>query len=198
MRIGILALQGDVEEHEYATKRAMEKLGIGGSVIKVKRPKDLSDLSAIIIPGGESTAIWRLSLHGDLIEKLRLKLSNGLPAMGTCAGAIFMAKEVRDRVVGETGQGLLGIMDISVIRNFYGRQRESFETELEIEGIGKVRAVFIRAPAIVKVWGTAKPLSKYADNYPVVLQENALALAFHPELTTDEVHAWFIREIVKR
>ncbi|WP_069807637.1 pyridoxal 5'-phosphate synthase glutaminase subunit PdxT [Vulcanisaeta thermophila] len=198
MRIGVLAVQGDVEEHEYAVRRAMERLGINGDVVRVKRVEDLTGLSGIIIPGGESTSIWRLTSRGNLMDKLRDEITNGLPVMGTCAGAIFMAREVRDRVVGETGQGVLNVMDISVVRNFYGRQRESFETTLNIEGIGTVRAVFIRAPAIVKYWGSAKPLVAYGDNYPVVIENNMLALTFHPELTTTLIHEWFIMNLVKR
>lgn len=198
MRIGILAVQGDVEEHEYAVNKAMERLGLPGSVVRVKRSEDLNGLSGIIIPGGESTTIWRLTSRGSLMERLREEVMNGLPVMGTCAGAIFMAKEVRDRVIGETGQGVLGTMDIAVIRNYYGRQRESFETALNIEGIGTVRAVFIRAPAIIKYWGSAKPLVTYADNYSVVLENNMLALTFHPELTTTIIHEWFLMNLVKR
>ncbi|ABW02610.1 pyridoxal 5'-phosphate synthase glutaminase subunit PdxT [Caldivirga maquilingensis] len=198
MKIGILAVQGDVEEHEYAVKKAMDELGISGDVARVKRIDDLRGLSGIIIPGGESTSIWRLTSKSNLMNALRDEVSNGLPAMGTCAGAIFMAREVKDRIMGETGQGVLGIMNISVVRNFYGRQRESFETTLNIEGIGTVRAVFIRAPAIVKYWGSAKPLVAYGDNYPVVIENNMLALTFHPELTTILVHEWFISNLVKK
>jgi len=197
VRIGVLALQGDVDEHIHAVETSLSKLGISGSVVKVKKRNDL-DVSGLIVPGGESTAIWRLALHGGLMDEIRRRIIDGLPIMGTCAGAIFMAKEVRDRVVGETGQGVLGVMDISVVRNYYGRQRESFETDLEIEGIGKVRAVFIRSPIIVKTWGNAKPLVNYHDTYPMVIEDNMLAVTFHPELTTTAVHEWFISNLIKR
>jgi 5'-phosphate synthase pdxT subunit len=167
-------------------------------VARVKGVSDLREISGLVIPGGESTAIWRLASRGGLMEEVRSRIMDGLPVMGTCAGAIFMAREVRDRVVGETGQGVLGVMDISVVRNYYGRQRESFETDLEIENVGKVRAVFIRSPIITKTWGDAKPLAKYHETYPVVIERNMLALTFHPELTTTVVHEWFIRNMVKR
>ncbi|ACB07522.1 pyridoxal 5'-phosphate synthase glutaminase subunit PdxT [Candidatus Korarchaeum cryptofilum] len=195
MRIGVLALQGDIEEHEQAIRDSSRSLGFKVDVVRVKRPGDLKGLSGILIPGGESTTIWKLS-QGELMLALRDEILNGLPAMGTCAGAIFMAKEVKDRVVGETGQGILGLMDMTVIRNYYGRQRESFEMDLNLEGIGSVRAVFIRAPAIVRIWGKANALSELNGTYPAVIQDNMLALTFHPELTTSKVHEWFLRELV--
>jgi 5'-phosphate synthase pdxT subunit len=119
MRIGVLALQGDIEEHEQAIRDSSRSLGFEVDFVRVKRPGDLKGLSGILIPGGESTTIWKLS-QGELMLALRDEILNGLPAMGTCAGAIFMAKEVKDRVVGETGQGILGLMDMTVIRNYYG------------------------------------------------------------------------------
>ncbi len=195
MKVGILALQGDIEEHEQAIRDSSRSLGCEVDIVRVKRPSDLHDLSGILIPGGESTTIWKLS-QGELMLALRDEILNGLPAMGTCAGAIFMAKEVKDRVVGETGQGVLGLMDITVIRNYYGRQRESFEIDLELDGIGRVRAVFIRAPAIVRIWGKAKALSELNGTYPAVIQDNMVALTFHPELVTSKVHEWFIGELV--
>ncbi|GAB6947689.1 hypothetical protein JCM16161A_18190 [Vulcanisaeta sp. JCM 16161] len=150
VRVGILALQGDVEEHEYAIRRAAEELGINVDVIRVKRVEHLNGLGALVIPGGESTTIGSLARRNGLLDRLRESIINGLPTLGTCAGAIFMAKEVRDSVVGETGQPILGVMNIAVVRNAFGRQRDSFEMDLNIEGLGTVRAVFIRAPAIIR------------------------------------------------
>ncbi len=147
MKVGVLALQGDVEEHEYAIRRAADELKINVDVVRVKKPEHLNGLNALVIPGGESTTIGSLASRNGLLDRLRDLIINGLPTLGTCAGAIFMAREVRDSVVGETGQPILGVMDIAVVRNAFGRQRDSFEVDVTIEGIGAVRAVFIRAPA---------------------------------------------------
>lgn len=197
MRVGILALQGDVEEHEYAVKRAAEELGVNVGVTRVKRIEHLDGLGALIIPGGESTTIGSLARRNGLIDRLRDLIINGLPTLGTCAGAIFMAKEVRDSVVGETGQSILGVMDIAVVRNAFGRQGESFESDLEINGIGTVRSVFIRSPAIIRAWGSARPLASVMHprlgNVITAAQENnMLATAFHPELTTTKIHKYLL------
>ncbi|WP_052885872.1 pyridoxal 5'-phosphate synthase glutaminase subunit PdxT [Vulcanisaeta distributa] len=197
MRVGVLALQGDVEEHEYAIKRASEELGINVDIIRVKKTEQLSDLSALVIPGGESTTIGSLARRVGLLDRLRDSIINGLPTLGTCAGAIFMAREVRDSVVGETGQPILGVMDIAVVRNAFGRQRDSFETDLSIDGIGTVRAVFIRAPAIVRAWGNARALAYVKHprlgNVIAAAQEgDMMATAFHPELTTTKVHKYLL------
>ncbi|BDR92345.1 pyridoxal 5'-phosphate synthase glutaminase subunit PdxT [Vulcanisaeta souniana] len=197
MRVGVLALQGDAEEHEYAIKRASEELGINVDVIRVKNTEQLSDLNALVIPGGESTTIGSLARRTGLLDRLRGSIINGLPTLGTCAGAIFMAREVRDSVVGETGQPILGVMDIAVVRNAFGRQRDSFETDLSIDGIGTVRAVFIRAPAIIKAWGNARPLAYVKHpklgNVIAAAQENSMiATVFHPELTTMKIHKYLL------
>ncbi|MGC9178874.1 MAG: pyridoxal 5'-phosphate synthase glutaminase subunit PdxT [Vulcanisaeta sp.] len=197
MRVGILALQGDIEEHEYAIKKAAEELGINVDVIRVKRVEHLDGLNALIMPGGESTTIGSLARRNDLINRLREAIINGLPTLGTCAGAIFMAKEVRDSVVGEIGQPILSVMDIAVVRNAFGRQRDSFETDLNIEGFGTIRAVFIRAPVIVKTWGDAKPMAsikhpRLGVTIATAQENHMIATAFHPELTTTKVHRYLL------
>ncbi|MEZ0318950.1 MAG: pyridoxal 5'-phosphate synthase glutaminase subunit PdxT, partial [Pyrobaculum sp.] len=120
--------------------------------------------------------------------------------LATCAGAIFLAKEVRDAVVGPTRQSTLGVLDISVVRNAYGRQKHSFETELDFEGVGRVRAVFIRAPAIVRVWGRAKPVAYvetpgFGKTAAAVVQDAHIATTFHPELADERVHAYFLSRL---
>ena len=193
MKVGVLALQGDVEEHERAFRAAAEELGVGVEVVRVKEAGQLRDIKALAIPGGESTAIGSLARRVRLLDELKGAIEGGLPTLGTCAGAIFMAKEVRDSVVGETKQPILGVMDIAVLRNAFGRQADSFEADLSVEGLGVVRAVFIRAPAITKAWGSAKPLA-YVDHPKLgraiaAAQEGAMfATAFHPELTTTLFH----------
>jgi len=194
MKIGVIGLQGAVSEHLETTKRAMQKLGIKGEVIWAGRSEQLDDLDRIIIPGGESTTIGKLMLTTGLFEKVREKAANGTPILGTCAGLIILAKRGDEQVV-RTKQPLLGLMDISVIRNAFGRQRESFETELEIPILGKepLRAVFIRAPAVEEVWGDVQVLAKFQGKIVGVKQGNLIAVAFHPELTPDtRLHEYFL------
>jgi 5'-phosphate synthase pdxT subunit len=195
MKIGVIGLQGAVSEHIDAAKRAMQKLGIKGEVIWAGRPEQLDDLDGIIIPGGESTTIGKLMLTTGIIEKVRKKAAKGTPIFGTCAGLITLAKRGDDQVV-RTKQPLLSLMDIKVVRNAFGRQRESFETDLDIPILGKepIRAVFIRAPAVEKVSGDVQVLAKFQDKIVAVKQGNIIAVAFHSELTPDtRLHEYFLR-----
>ena len=195
MKIGVIGLQGAVSEHLDAIKRAMRKLGIEGEAIWVGRPEQLDDLDGIIIPGGESTTIGKLMLTTGLLEKVKQKAANGTPILGTCAGLITLAKRGDEQVV-RTKQPLLGLMDIKVIRNAFGRQRESFEADLEIPILGRepLRAVFIRAPAVEEVWGNVQVLAKFQGKIVAVKQGNLIAVAFHPELTPDtRLHEYFLR-----
>jgi 5'-phosphate synthase pdxT subunit len=195
MKIGVIGLQGAVSEHIDATKRAMQKLGIKGEVIWAGRPEQVEDLDGIVIPGGESTTIGKLMLTTGIIEKVRKKAAKGTPILGTCAGLITLAKHGDAQVV-RTKQPLLGLMDIRVVRNAFGRQRESFETDLEIPILGKdpLRAVFIRAPAVEEIMGNVQVLAKFQDKIVAVKQDNIVAVAFHPELTSDtRLHEYFLR-----
>ncbi|MFN7106446.1 MAG: pyridoxal 5'-phosphate synthase glutaminase subunit PdxT, partial [Pyrobaculum sp.] len=173
------------------------ELGRPIEVVRVKKAKDLSQLSALFLPGGESTTFSALAAFAD---RLRESIDGGLPVFATCAGAIFLANEVRDAAVGPTRQKVLGVLDIEVVRNAYGRQKNSFEAVLEVGGVGEVRAVFIRAPAVVKTWGRAEPLA-YVDTpglgrtVAVVSQGPHLATTFHPELSTAVLHAYFLQRL---
>ncbi len=188
MKIGVLALQGDFAEHISMLKR------IGVETAEVRLPEHLKSLDGLIIPGGESTTIGKLAVAYDLMEPLK-EFGRDHAVWGTCAGAIFLSKDVsRD-------QPLLGLMDIKVERNAFGRQVDSFETDLEIEELMKAtgtehpyHAVFIRAPIIESVHGKAKVLSKIEDGRIVAAQEgHLLATSFHPELTGDtRFHEYFI------
>jgi len=194
MKIGVIGLQGAVSEHLGAMKRAMQKLGIKGEVIWVGRPEQLEGIDGIIIPGGESTTIGKLMLTTGLFEDVRRKAADGIPVLGTCAGLIILAKRGDEQVI-RTKQPLLGLMDISVIRNAFGRQRESFEVDLEIPILGEepLRAVFIRAPAVEEVWGDVQVLAKFQGKIVGVKQGNLIAVAFHPELTLDtRLHEYFL------
>jgi 5'-phosphate synthase pdxT subunit len=195
MKIGVIGLQGAVSEHIDATRRAMQKLGIKGEVVWASRPEQLDDLDGIIIPGGESTTIGKLMLTTGIIEKVRKKAANGTPIFGTCAGLITLAKHGDNQVV-RTKQPLLSLMDIKVVRNAFGRQRESFETDLDIPILGKepLRAVFIRAPAVEEVSNDVQVLAKFQDKIVAVRQGNIIAVAFHSELTSDtRLHEYFLR-----
>jgi len=200
MKIGILAYQGSFEEHALQTKRALDNLRIQGEVVAVKKPKDLQNIDGIIIPGGESTTIGIVAQKLGVLDELREKINSGLPVLGTCAGAIMLAKDVSDAKVGKKFQPLIGTMDISVIRNYYGRQRESFEAFVDLSEIGggKAKVVFIRAPAIVKVWGDTKALSKLNEVIVMAVEKNMIATTFHPELSsTTAVHEFLIKMVKK-
>ncbi|HEY3010838.1 MAG TPA: pyridoxal 5'-phosphate synthase glutaminase subunit PdxT [Micromonosporaceae bacterium] len=194
--IGVLALQGDVREH-------VRMLGeCGAAAVPVRRPEELLTVDALVIPGGESTTISKLAIEFELHEPVRKRIAEGMPAYGSCAGMIMLAERVLD---GRDDQRGFGGIDMTVRRNAFGRQVESFEAPVEIEDIagGEFHAVFIRAPWVedvgagVRVMGrvTAGPA---AGRIVAVRQGNLLATAFHPELTGDlRVHRYFV-ELVRR
>jgi 5'-phosphate synthase pdxT subunit len=200
MKIGILEIQGDIEEHYKATKAAINKLNIEGEVKLVKKQKDIEELDGLIIPGGESTVIGTILKQRGLLDLIKAKYEKGLCVWGTCAGLIVMAKKTYDRVVGEKPQPLLEIIDVTVERNAYGRQNESFESDLSIPALGNrpFHAVFIRSPVIKKVGENVEVLA-YLNDQPVAVQQgNALATTFHPELTYDtRFHEYFIKLCLK-
>ena len=179
VKIGVLAIQGDFAEH----RRALERLGV--EVREVRLPDQLDAVDGLIIPGGESTTIVQLIDIYEMREKLRERVLNErMPAWGTCAGMIVMAGELSDR-----RPEPLGLMDTRVSRNAFGRQVDSFETDLEVAGMDgpPFRAVFIRAPVFESVGESAETLARLADGRPVaVRQGHMLATSFHPELTDDD------------
>jgi len=187
MKIGVLAVQGAFIEHEQMLQR------IGAEPVEVRLPAHLEGLDGLIIPGGESTTIGRMIEKWGLLEPIQALARSGLPVWGTCAGMILMAKEVVD---GVPGQPLLGLMDVTVRRNAFGRQVDSFETDLEVPALGDppFRAVFIRAPLIERVGEGVEVLARLEDGTVVaVRQGNLLATSFHPELTEDErFHRYFV------
>jgi 5'-phosphate synthase pdxT subunit len=188
MKIGVLALQGDFAEHIVMLK------GLGAETAEVRLPGQLNDLDGLIIPGGESTTIGKLAVAYNLMEPLK-SFGQQHAIWGTCAGAIFLSKDVRRE------QPLLGLMDITVERNAFGRQVDSFEADLEVSELkqvtgtdGTFHAVFIRAPIIESVFGEAKILASLSDGRIVAAQQgHFLATSFHPELTGDSrFHAYFL------
>jgi 5'-phosphate synthase pdxT subunit len=185
MKIGVLALQGAFREHIAVLK------GLGTEAIEVRLPEQLADLSGLVIPGGESTTISKLMQHYRLVEPLRELARKGTPILGTCAGLIVLAKHLVTNNF-ET----LGLMDITVARNAFGRQVESFEAEIEVPALGKApfRAVFIRAPIIEKVAPAVEVLAKLENDTIVAARQGKVVVtAFHPELAGDtRFHRYFL------
>ena len=196
MRIGILALQGDVREHLAAIREQ------GAEAVTVRRPEELAAVDGLVLPGGESTTMVKLAARFGLLEPLRAAIRDGLPAYGSCAGMILLADRVLD---GVEGQQTLGGLDVTVRRNAFGRQVDSFESEIRLEGLegGPIHAVFIRAPWVEEAGEQVVVLGRVvggpADGRIVaVRQGNLVATSFHPELTGDRrVHALFV-DIVRR
>src|SRR5882762_764315 len=190
VKIGVLALQGDVREHLAALTAA------GVEAMPVRRPDELAAVDGLVLPGGESTTIAKLARAFDLIEPLRKTIAAGLPVYGSCAGMILLADRIVD---GTADQETFGGLDVTVRRNAFGRQVDSFEEDVTIEGLsgGPVHAVFIRAPWVESVGPAATPLAAVttgpaAGKVVVVRQRQLLATSFHPELMGDgRVHAYF-------
>jgi 5'-phosphate synthase pdxT subunit len=181
MKVGVLALQGDFREHIRVLADA------GATPVEVRTPAQLAEVDALVIPGGESTTIGRLARLYGLIDPIKERAAGGMPMLGTCAGMIVMADRVRG------GEPLLSLVDISIRRNAYGRQVDSFEADLAVEGVGEVRGVFIRAPWVEDVGPGVRVLAEH-DGRPVVLEQgNLVVAAFHPELAGDpRLHEYVI------
>ena len=190
MRVGVLALQGDFREHLFT----LEECGVTPSL--VRRPSELAAVDALVLPGGESTAIAKLARSFEMFEPLKSRISAGMPVYGSCAGMILLADRVLDSAV---GQETFGGLDITVRRNAFGSQVDSFETDLEFSGITNppLRAVFIRAPWVESVGPTVEVLAKF-EHAVAVRQDGLLATSFHPELTGDNrIHRFFIESVAR-
>jgi 5'-phosphate synthase pdxT subunit len=189
--VGVLSLQGDFREH----LQVFQRLGI--NALPVKRASELSSISGLVIPGGESTTIGKLSRIFELFDPIKNIIEDGLPVFGTCAGLIMMADEITD---GIDGQETFGGLDVVVQRNAFGNQTESFEVDLEFKGIaGAVHAAFIRAPIITRVGDSAQIVASLADGRVVGVQQgNRLGISFHPEVTgEDRIHSYFYDALVR-
>jgi pyridoxal 5'-phosphate synthase pdxT subunit len=190
--VGVLALQGDVREHLRALEAA------GARAVPVRRPAELDAVDALVIPGGESTTMIKLAVTFELLEPLRKRVADGMCAYGSCAGMIMLADRIVD---GVAGQESIGGLDVTVRRNAFGRQVESFEADIPLAGVpgGPLRAVFIRAPWVeavgagVEVLGRTPEAGAYAGRIVAIRQRGLLATSFHPELTGDlRVHGYFV------
>ncbi|GAQ57896.1 pyridoxal 5'-phosphate synthase glutaminase subunit PdxT [Streptomyces acidiscabies] len=184
--IGVLALQGDVQEHLVALAAA------DALARPVRRPEELAEVDGLVLPGGESTTISKLAVLFGVLEPLRARVRAGMPVYGTCAGLILLADKILDP---RSGQETVGGIDMIVRRNAFGRQNESFEAEVAVQGVdgAPVDGVFIRAPWVESVGARVEVLAEYDGHIVAVRQGNALATSFHPELTGDHrVHALFV------
>ena len=197
VRVGVLGLQGDVREHLAALAAA----GVEATI--VRRPSELAAVDGLVLPGGESTTMIKLARTFELLDPLRDAIGAGLPVYGSCAGMILLADRIQD---GAADQVTLGGIDVTVRRNAFGRQVDSFEADVEVDGIGgrPVRAVFIRAPWVESAGPAAEAIGRIgigelAGTIVVVRQRNLLATSFHPELTGDgRIHAYFCEMVRAR
>ena|SRR5581483_8470410 len=201
-KIGVLALQGDFREHIYMLRE------LGAEAVEVRLPEQLRDLDGLIIPGGESTTIGKIATQYGLIEPIRDMVAQGKPVWGTCAGMIVLAKDVGMAGHSRMRQPLVGVMDVKVKRNAFGRQVESFETDLDVPEINNgdngaehrpFHAIFIRAPLMESVGNGVKVLAKLEDGTIVAARQgNLLATSFHPELTHDSrFHKYFLERMTQ-
>ena len=189
--VGVLGLQGDFREH----LQAFDRLGI--PAVLVKKATELSEISGLVIPGGESTTIGKLARIFEVFEPIKLAISEGLPVFGTCAGLILLADTITD---GIAGQETFGGLDVVVQRNAFGNQVDSFEVDLPFAGIdGTVHAAFIRAPLITSVGSSATAVASLEDGRIVgVTQGNRMGISFHPEVTgEDRIHSFFYEALVR-
>lgn len=193
-RIGVLALQGDTREHLEALRTA------GAEAVTVRRVSELESVDAVVIPGGESTTMSHLLREFELLEPLRARLDEGMPAYGSCAGMILLATEILEAGAPGRDATPLKAIDMTVRRNAFGRQVDSFEEDIAFNGLdGPVHAVFIRAPWVERVGPSVQVLGRAADHVVAVRQGRNLATAFHPEMTGDRrVHALFVDIVTGR
>jgi 5'-phosphate synthase pdxT subunit len=191
LKIGVLAVQGDVSEHASAVEKTLKKLNLNGKIVEVKTAGQVKEIDALIIPGGESTAIGKLMAKTG-VDKAIKEISGKIPVMGICAGMVLISGEVRS---GINEQPLLNLMNIKVNRNAFGRQKESFEAKISSK-IGIIHGVFIRAPVVESVGKEVEVLAEYREKIVMARQGKLLALSFHPELTCDtKVYEYFLKLI---
>jgi len=182
MKAGVLALQGDFREHAHMLAEC------GATPVLVRTPEDLAGVSSLCIPGGESTTIGKLARDHGLVDPIRDRAAEGMPIFGTCAGMIVLARRV------EGGEPVLSLLDVTVQRNAYGRQADSFEADVEVRGIGPVRAVFIRAPQVESMGTDVEVLAEHGGAPVVVRQGRIIGAAFHPEMAGDpRLHEHLLR-----
>jgi pyridoxal 5'-phosphate synthase pdxT subunit len=201
--IGVLGIQGDIEENLAATKVALQNMRIKGNVEQVRYHEEVEKVDGLVLPGGESTVVSTLASMqgegGELFQTIKKRVSEGMPIMGICAGMILLSRRAYDRVVGETKQKLLGALDVVVERNAFGRQNESFEVNLEVPTLGKgrLKAIFIRAPVVTEIGTGVNILAELNGKIVAVTQKNIIGTSFHPELSDDyRIHKQFVSTVL--
>jgi pyridoxal 5'-phosphate synthase pdxT subunit len=200
VNIGVLGIQGDIEENISCTRLAMKRARRRGEIKVVRYSEDIENLDGLIIPGGESTVMSSLiSVQEKVFQSIKRRISEGMSVMGICAGMILLSRKANDRVIGETKQNFLSALDIAVERNAFGRQNDSFETYLNVPLIGKskIKAIFIRAPIVTEIGIGVDVIAKFNEKIVAVKQNNIVATSFHPELVDDRFHTLFIKGISK-
>lgn len=198
--IGILGIQGDIEENKKVAEDALNHLKLTGTVQLVKYSQDLNEIDGLILPGGESTVVGTLiKIRDGLLTAIKRRIMEDMPVLGTCAGMIMLSRRAHDRIIGDTKQELLSSLDIVVERNAFGRQKDSFEAGLQIPALGQnsaFKGVFIRAPIVSEVGNAVDIIARLDDKIVGVRQRNIIATSFHPELSGDNrIHKEFIRVV---
>ena len=200
--VGVLGIQGDIEENKTVAQEALIHSNVKGDVKFVRYAEEIEKIDGLILPGGESTVISSLAtIQGGILHTIKRRIAEGMPVLGTCAGMIMLAKRAYDRVVGETRQQLLSNLDIVVERNAFGRQDDSFEAKLSIPILGKnnkfFKGVFIRAPIVIEVGAAVDIIAKFNNRIVGVRQGNVIGTSFHPELSGDDrIHRQFIKTVL--
>ena len=200
MTIGVLGLQGDIEENVAATNQALQELHINGNVEMVRYPEDIERIDGLILPGGESTVQSSLVAIQRSMPVIKKRISEGMPVLGTCAGMIMLSKRAYDRIVGDIKQKLIGNLDIVIERNAFGRQNDSFEADLSLNMLGNeaFKGVFIRAPAVSEVGKDVEVIGKLNNKIVAVKQKNIIGTSFHPELSGDSrMHRHLINMVLE-
>ncbi len=197
--IGVFGIQGAIADHELAIKKSAEKLKIDVEIIKVKTKEDVKIINCLIIPGGESTTMRLLGQKNDVINTINQFIDSGLPVFGTCAGAILLSKNVKKDENSETELGLFPFLDMMILRNGYGRQKNSFSSSLKIKGLSDIfEGIFIRAPIIENVNDKVEILSTFDEKAVLVRSNNIFASTFHPELTANtDIHELFLKNVLE-
>ena len=195
LKLGVLAIQGDVAENVSSLENSVSELNQDATVNVVKTPEEIAELDGLIIPGGESTTIGQLSLVNGSLKEIKQKVESGMPVLGICAGMVLLANNASDKVVGKTEQPLFDFLDVDLERNSFGRQRESFEANISLDSIGisNFNGVFIRAPTITTVLNDIEVLAKLNEKIIAIKKGNIIGTSFHPELTEDlAIHKYFV------
>jgi 5'-phosphate synthase pdxT subunit len=194
--IGVLGFQGDIEENIAVTEQVLRELEVEASVKQVRFPEEIGKVDGLVLPGGESTVQSALAAIQRSLPVIKKRISDGMPVLGTCAGMIMLSTRAYDRIIGDTKQKLIGNLDIVIERNAFGRQNESFETDLAIGMLGNepFKGVFIRAPGVSEVGKDVDVIAKFNNKVVAVKQRNIIGTAFHPELSGDNrMHRHFVQ-----